>query len=155
MSNDVANSNNATEISATLGRSFIAIKLAGYVEPVRKGASRGTSTGMKRDKFIVALLLAVYNLTSAEVAMVTGTPVRLISKWRTESVFSTISNQLCSEFFVDVVAAYGKEAGEILFQDCRMYSRKMKELLMNECDRMASEQSPELFRLWPLVRCFF
>lgn len=155
MSISVTKSSHATDISPSFGKEFIAQKLADYSEPMRKGTARGAKIGMKRNKYAAAIVLALYDLSSADVSKISSVPVRLISKWRTEPSFTVTIEKLRTEFCHTLVTDYACIQRYDLFDDCKLYCSKLKASIFEECDRLAAAQDDTLHRLWPLARRLF
>ncbi len=142
----------ATDITGSFGRQFIARMLAEYNVPVRKGTARGVAIGMKRQKYAAAIILAVYDLDSADVARVAGIPVRLVSKWRTEKLFQTVEDHLRRACCNEVLSCGTNPENIDMFVDVSLFSPLLKEYLLAVCDTMAAEADMRLFYLWPIVR---
>lgn len=154
MSTNVTLICNTTDVSGSFGREFIARRLSDYCPPMRRGTARGVAIGMKREKFAAAVILAVYDLDSAEVARVIRMPVRLVSKWRTEAAFQAEVERLrracCDELLSRITPGSAP-----VFTDVPLFSPMLKEDLLTACDRLAAAEDMRIFKLWPIVREFF
>lgn len=106
---------------------------------------------MKREKFAAAVILAVYDLDSAEVARVIGMPVRLVSKWRTEAAFQAEVERL-RRAFCDELLSRITSGDKPVLTDAPLLSPLLKEELLTACDHLAIEGDMRLFSLWPIIR---
>jgi hypothetical protein len=140
-------------MQSTLAKEFIARKMTEYVEPIRKGRRRGEAVGLGGTKYAAALVMAVYAMNSKEVEHIIDTRRGLISKWRSEPLFSRQMEELCSEFILDVRRTLTGVVRSGAFADAQYFSGNVKNLIVAMCDEEAAKGDGDfLLRAWQLLR---
>ncbi len=138
---------------STLAKEFIDRKLQEYVEPVRKGKAKGETVGLSSRKFTAALVMAIYDLGTAEVEEIVGVRRGLISKWHTESNFLRQMEELRSEFALELLSALTRNVSKALYSDAQHYSADLKKIITAICDEAAGRgDGGTLLKIWRLLR---
>jgi hypothetical protein len=112
---------------------------------------------MNRCKYAAALTLSLYDLNSAEIAQIVNVPVRLVSKWRTEPLFTSTVEQLQIEFYEELEKTVsGKIIAAEICSDAGLYNPTLKKRLFETFERAVAEaDSAFVFRCWPIIRSLY
>lgn len=82
----------------------------------------------------------------------TPIPVRLVSKWRTETLFQAVEDCLRRACCNEVLYCGTNPENIAIFTDASLFSPLRKEYLLAVCDSLAAEADTRFFNLWPVVR---
>lgn len=137
----------------TIAKEYIQRKLAEYAEPVKKGKARTAAVGMSRPKYTAALVMAIYDLSTAEAEDIINVRRGLISKWRTEPTFRQQMELFQDEFIEGLKIFLAKDAYEDDFDDGRHYSLSIKQKIVALGDDAVKRRDSKLLRkVWQILR---
>jgi hypothetical protein len=124
----------------TLLRKFVTAEISSYEEPIRKGRPRGELIGLRREKFVAAILYGTTNLPLKEISELADVPYGSLRNWTSEDEqFLNVANGEQGSFSVFTVEylrrrieeirkvrdeggdVYGEIGRESVFDDARFY----------------------------------